>query len=65
MKLFDSFKKDKKLLNKTQFVNLYKVKLDEKEYTVILARKRANKRTVLYFVDNTIYWEQIPLNWRL
>ncbi|MBQ4119557.1 MAG: hypothetical protein IJD45_04125 [Clostridia bacterium] len=65
MKIFDSFKCDKKLLNKTQFVNVYSVNCDEKEYTIIMPRKTANKRTVIYFIDDTIYWEQLPFNWRL
>ncbi len=65
MKLFDSFRRAKKLLNKTQFVNVYSVNCDDKEYTIIMPRKIANKRTVIYFIDNTIYWEQLPFNWRL
>ncbi len=65
MKIFDSYKRSKKLLNTTQFVNVYSVNCDNKDYTVIIARKTANKRTVIYFMDDTIYWEQIPFNWRL
>lgn len=65
MKIFDSFKSNKKLLSKTRFVNVYSVNCDDKDYTVIIARRIANKRTVLYFIDDTIYWEQIPFNWRL
>ena len=60
MKLFDSFKTSKELISKTQFVNVYSVKCDDKEYTVIFARRIANKHKIIHFIDNTIYWEQIP-----
>ena len=60
MKLFESFKTNKELLLKTPFVYVYSVICNNKEYTVVLTRKIANKRTLLYFEDNTIYWEQTP-----
>ncbi len=60
MKLFNSFKLNKELINKTKFVNVYSVKSDDKEYTVIIPRKTANKKTIIHFIDDTICWEQIP-----
>ena len=60
MKLFNSFKTNKELINQTEFVNVYSVKSDEKEYTIIIPKKRANNKTIIHFVDNTICWEQIP-----
>jgi hypothetical protein len=60
MKLFNAFKINKKLINETKFVNVYSVKYDEKEYTIIIPKKRANNKTIIHFVDETIYWEQIP-----
>ena len=60
MKLFNSFKEDKQLINQTEFVNVYSVKCDDKEYTIIIPRERANKKTIIHFIDNTICWEQIP-----
>ncbi len=60
MKLFNSFKTNKKLINETEFVNVYSVKCDEKEYIIIIPKKRANNRTIIHFINNTIYWEQIP-----
>ncbi|MBR5451756.1 MAG: hypothetical protein IKV36_02045 [Clostridia bacterium] len=60
MKLFNSFKINKELINQTEFVNVYSVKSDEKEYTIIIPKKRANNKTIIHFVDNTICWEQIP-----
>ena len=60
MKLFNSFKTNKELINPTEFVNVYSVKCDEKEYTIIIPKKRANNKTIIHFVDNTIYWERIP-----
>ena len=64
MKLFNSFKANKKLINLTEFVSVYSVKCDDKEYTIIIPRKIANKKTIIYFIDNTIYWEQIPIIFR-
>ncbi len=60
MKLFDSFKENKELINQTEFVNVYSVKCDDKAYTIIIPRKIANKKTIIHFIDNTIYWEQTP-----
>ena len=60
MKLFNSFKENKELINETEFVNVYFVKCDAKEYTIIIPKKRANNQTIIYFIDNTIYWEQVP-----
>ena len=65
MKLFDSFKVNKKLINQTEFVNVFSVKNDDKEYTIIMPKKRANKKTIIHFEDDTVYWEQIPRFWRL
>lgn len=64
MSLFNSFKVNKKLNAQTPFVNVYSVMYEEKEYTIIITRKIANKLTIIKFVDNTVYWEQLPLFWR-
>ena len=60
MKLFNSFKANKELINQTEFVNVYSVKCDEKNYTIIIPRKIANNKTIIHFIENTIFWEQIP-----
>ena len=60
MKLFNSFKANKELINQTEFVSVYFVKCDEKNYTIIIPRKIANNKTIIHFIDNTICWEQIP-----
>ena len=60
MKLFDSFNRNKELIKQTEFVNVYSVKCDDKEYTIIIPRKRANNKTIIHFINNTICWEQIP-----
>ncbi len=65
MKLFDSFKSNKKLIIKTKFVNVYSVDCFDKNYTIIISKKVANKRTVIHFIDDTISWEQVPRFWRL
>ena len=58
MKLFNSFKENKQLINQTEFVNVYSVKCDDKEYTIIIPRERANKKTIIHFIDNTICWSK-------
>lgn len=60
MKLFESFQASKELLLKTKYIKAYSVKCNDKEYTVIITRKIANKRTSLYFIDGTVYWKQRP-----
>lgn len=65
MKLFNSFKTNKELINQTEFVDVYSVKYEEKEYTIIIPKKRANNKTIIHFVDNTIFWEQTPRFHRL
>ncbi len=61
MKMFDCFKLSKELIDETEFVKVYKLVYDEKEYKIIITKRFANKHTVIYFMDGTIYWEQIPL----
>lgn len=65
MQLFDSFKANKVLLQKTKFVKIYSVKCGDKNYTVILLRKMANKHTIIHFNEDTVYWEQLPRFYRL
>ena len=65
MKLYDCFEKHKILIKETEFVNVYSVKYDDKDYTVIIPKKSANCRTVLQFVDETVFWLQVPLLPRL
>ena len=65
MNLFNSFKSNKELIIQTEFVNVYSVKCDEKEYIIIIPRKVANRHTIIHFIDNTISWEQVPRFWRL
>ena len=60
MKIFDDFKRSKELIDETDFVKIYKLVCDEKEYKIILTKRIANKRTVIHFVDRTILWEQTP-----
>lgn len=60
MKIFDCFKLSKQLIDETEFVKVYKLVYDEKEYKIIITKHFANKRTIIHFIDNTICWEQIP-----
>ncbi len=60
MKLFNSFKAAKKLINETEFVRIYKLIHGEKEYKIIITKRFANKHTIIHFANNTVCWEQIP-----
>lgn len=60
MSLFHSFKLNKELSLQTPFIDVYSVMHDGEEYTIILTRMKANKRTIIQFVDNTVYWKQLP-----
>lgn len=60
MKIFDCFKLSKQLIDETEFVKVYKLVYDEKEYKIIITKHFANKHTIIHFIDNTICWEQIP-----
>ncbi len=61
MKIFECFKLSKELIDETEFVKVYKLVYDEKEYKIIITKRFANKHTIIYFIDSTIYWEQIPI----
>ena len=60
MKLFNSYKNAKKLIDETEFVRIYKLIHGEKEYKIIITKRFANKHTIIHFTDNTIFMEQIP-----
>lgn len=60
MKIFECFKLSKKLVNETEFVKVYQLICEEKEYEIIITKRVANKRTIIHFIDNTVCWEQIP-----
>lgn len=60
MKLFEQFKKTKQLLDETEFVRVYKCISHNKEYRIVITKKRANFRSVIHCIDNYIAWEQVP-----
>ncbi len=59
MKMFDCFKRSKELIEETKFVEVYKLLYNDKEYKIIVTKKIANKGTMLRFIDDTVYWQQI------
>ena len=65
MRMFDCFKRSKELITETEFVKIYKLVCGDKDYTIIIPKKIANKRTVIHFNEDTVCWEQIPLFPRL
>ena len=65
MKLFDAFMQNGVLVEQTEFVDVYSVKYNDKEYKIIIPKKVANKRTIICFRDRIVYWEQLPLFPRL
>ena len=60
MGLYACFNANKELQLQTKYINAYSVQWNGKEYTIIVPRKIANKRTYYFFQDNTIFWMQIP-----
>jgi len=60
MKLFNSFKTSKELIDETEFVKIYKLNYNNKEYRIIITKRFANKRTIIRFIDDYIEWEQLP-----
>ena len=65
MRLFNAFKENSELIRQTEYVNIYSVKCVNKDYTIVIPKKAANKHTIIYFIDDTVYWEQIPRFYRL
>ena len=59
MKIFNCFKLSKQLIEETAFVKVYKLLYNDKEYKIIVTKKIANKGTLLRFIDDTVYWQQI------
>ena len=59
MKIFNCFKLSKQLIEETAFVKVYKLLYNDKEYKIIVTKKIANKGTMLRFIDDTVYWQQI------
>ena len=58
--MFEQFKKSKQLVEQTDFVKAYKFLYNEKEYKIIITNRIANNHTIIHFIDDTIYWEQLP-----
>lgn len=65
MKIFEQFKKSKPIAQDSEFVNVYKFALDDKEYKIIIPKKTANRHSILHCTDDYIAWEQAPLFPRL
>ena len=59
MKMFDCFKRSKELIEETKFVKVYKLLYNEKEYKIIITKRIANKGTILRFIEDSIYWQEI------
>lgn len=61
MSLFERFTSNAKLCEQTEFVSIYRVRIEEKEYKILLTKRRANHHTVIHCEHNRILWEQVPL----
>ena len=61
MKIFEAFRISKELLEETEHFKVYKCFCDGKEYQILVTRKFANKKTVIHCLDDTVFWEQLPL----
>lgn len=65
MKIFEQYKINKQLIEKTKFVKIYKCDFDGKEYRIVLTKKSANKYSIIHCKDEHIVWQQVPrlFNW--
>lgn len=60
MLLYNLFK-TKKPCEITKFVKIYRFKEDGASYKIVIAKRRANRRSIIHCVDDVIEWEQFPL----
>ena len=61
MSLYELFRNKAKLCEETEFIKVYRIMAKDKEYKVVLTKKRANGHTVIHCEHNCIKWEQVPL----
>ena len=65
MPLFALLKNKAALCEETEFVNVYRLAAEGKEYKIVLTKRSANGHTVIHCEHNRILWEQVPLFPRL
>lgn len=58
--LYDLLKKTNPC-EETSYVKVYKFLADDKNYKIIVANRKANRRSVIHCVEDRIEWEQFPL----
>ncbi|MBQ9859919.1 MAG: hypothetical protein IJO76_04490 [Clostridia bacterium] len=64
MKLFEQYKTSKRLIEQTEFVKVYSLIFEGKEYKIVLANKFANDHSFIHCKDGHVVWQQAPrLNW--
>lgn len=61
MPLYEYFKTTARLCEETEFVRVYRMIAEGKEYKLVLTKKKANGHTVIHCEHNHIAWEQVPL----
>lgn len=60
MTIYQTFQTDARLREKTEYVNVYRMTIDDMEYKVVVTKRRANGHTVIHCEANRITWEQVP-----
>lgn len=58
--IYNSFKNNAETISENQYTNIFSMNIDNKEYRIILTKKRANKYSIIHCEGNTILWEQFP-----
>ena len=61
MSLYEKLKDGATLCSETEYVRVYQTTINNKQYEVIVTKKRANGHTVIHCQHNQIIWEQVPL----
>ncbi len=65
MKIFEQFTKTKPITMETEFVKIYKLSHNNKDYEIIIPKRTANRHSIIHCIDDYIAWEQAPLFPRL
>lgn len=60
MSLYKCFKAEAVLHEKTDYVKVYRLLANGKEYRVVITKKRANRHTIIHCKNNHVAWEQVP-----
>lgn len=65
MTIYQRFQTEARLCEETEFVQIYRMTVADKQYKIVLTKRRANGHTVIHCERGYVAWEQVPLFPRL